>query len=144
MSETSPLISGTGKITRAELANLPTLAATATHMPIPHAAVVQSLAETLSHRHIGVVGEEFAVSNDAMEMFGVLDLEAGFEGCRFAIGIRNANNKRFRLACTVGLRIFVCTTLRSAATILPSWRNTRNALARRCAFDWGGPGATEL
>jgi hypothetical protein len=48
------------------------------------------------------------VSNDAMEMFGVLDLEAGFEGCRFAIGIRNANNKRFRLACTVGLRVFVC------------------------------------
>src|SRR5215471_2738709 len=62
----------------------------------------------LGHRHIGVVGEEFAVSSDAMEMFGVLDLETSFEGCRFAIGIRNANNKRFRLACTVGLRVFVC------------------------------------
>jgi hypothetical protein len=69
------------------------------------------LVETLSHRHIGVVGEEFAISSDAMEMFGVLDLEAGFEGCRFAIGIRNANNKRFRLACTVGLRVFVCYNL---------------------------------
>jgi len=46
------------------------------------------------------------VSSDAMEMFGVLDLEAGFEGCRFAIGIRNANNKRFRLSCTVGLLHF--------------------------------------
>ena len=79
--------------------------------PIPHAAVIETLVETLSHRHIGVVGEEFAVSSDAMEMFGVLDLEAGFEGCRFAIGIRNANNKRFRLACTVGLRVFVCHNL---------------------------------
>jgi len=47
------------------------------------------------------------VSNDDMEMFGVLDLATGFEGCRFAIGVRNANNKRFRLACTVGLRVFV-------------------------------------
>jgi len=28
-----------------------------------------------------------------------------------AIGIRNANNKRFRLACTVGLRVFVCHNL---------------------------------
>jgi hypothetical protein len=29
-----------------------------------------------------------------------------------AIGIRNANNKRFRLACTVGLRrVFVCNNL---------------------------------
>jgi hypothetical protein len=72
---------------------------------------VDTLVEILSHRHIGVVGEEFAVSMDAMEMFGVLDLEAGFEGCRFAIGIRNANNKRFRLACTVGLRVFVCDNL---------------------------------
>jgi len=26
-------------------------------------------------------------------------------------GIRNANNKRFRLACTVGLRVFVCHNL---------------------------------
>ena len=111
MSEASTLISCTGKITRAELANLPTPPATATHIPIPHAAVVGTLVETLSHRHIGVVAEEFAVSSDAMEMFGVLDLEASFEGCRFAIGIRNANNKRFRLAFTVGLRVFVCHNL---------------------------------
>jgi len=111
MSETSTLISCTGKITRPELAKLPTPSATETHIPIPHAAVVETLVETLSHRHIGVVGEEFAVSSDAMEMFGVLDLEVGFEGCRFAIGIRNANNKRFRLACTVGLRVFVCHNL---------------------------------
>lgn len=111
MSETSTLISCTGKISRAELAKLPTPPATETHIPIPHAAVVETLIETLSHRHVGVVGEEFAVSSDSMEMFGVLDLEAGFEGCRFAIGIRNANNKRFRLACTVGLRVFVCYNL---------------------------------
>jgi hypothetical protein len=38
-------------------------------------------------------------------------LETSFEGCRFAIGLRNANNKRFRLACTVGLRVFVCHNL---------------------------------
>jgi hypothetical protein len=46
-----------------------------------------------------------------MEMFGVIDLETSFDGCRFAIGIRNANNKRFRLSCTVGLRVFVCHNL---------------------------------
>jgi hypothetical protein len=111
MSDTSTLISNNGKITRAELTELPTPPSTATHVPIPHAVVVEALVQTLSHRHIGVVGEEFAVSSDGMEMFGVLDLETSFEGCRFAIGIRNANNKRFRLACTVGLRVFVCHNL---------------------------------
>jgi len=46
----------------------------------------------LSHRQISVVDEEFAVSRDGIEMFG-LDFAAGIEGCRFAVGVRNANNK---------------------------------------------------
>ena len=50
MSETSTLISCTGKITRPELAKLPTPSATETHIPIPHAADVETLVETLSHR----------------------------------------------------------------------------------------------
>ena len=111
MSETSTLIACNGKITRAELANVPTPLATGTHVPIPHIAVVEGLVDTLSRRQIGVVGEEYAVSKDGMEMFGVIDLETSFDGCRFAIGIRNANNKRFRLSCTVGLRVFVCYNL---------------------------------
>jgi hypothetical protein len=111
MPETSTLISCTGKIPRAELAQLPTPPSTATHVLIPHAAVVEALVDTLSHRQISIVDKEFAVSKDGMEMFGVLDLATGFEGCRFAIGVRNANNKRFRLACTVGLRVFVCHNL---------------------------------
>jgi Domain of unknown function (DUF932) len=111
VSETSTLISYSGKISRAELAHIPTPPPTPTHIPIPHIEVVETLVETLSLRHIGIVAEEFAVSSDGMEMFGVLDLETTFEGCRFAIGVRNANNKRFRLSCTVGLRVFVCQNL---------------------------------
>jgi len=111
VSETSTLIPCTAKITRAELANAPTPPATATHVRISHPSVVDGLVDTLARRHIGVVGEEFAVSKDGMEMFGVIDLDTSIDGCRFAIGIRNANNKRFRLACTVGLRVFVCHNL---------------------------------
>ena len=125
MLETSTLISCTGKITRAELAQLPTPPATATHLPIPHAVVVETLVETLSHRHIAVVGEEFAVSSDAMEMFGVFDLETSFEGCGFAIGVRNANNKRFRLAAQSGCESSCVTTSHSEEITAPSWRNTR-------------------
>src|SRR6516162_9701353 len=111
MSETSTLVASNGKITRAELADVSTPPTTTTHVPVPHVAVVEGLVDTLSRRHIGVVGEEYAVSKDGMEMFGVIDLETSFDGCRFAIGIRNANNKRFRLSCTVGLRVFVCHNL---------------------------------
>src|SRR6266849_1927788 len=62
MSETSTLIAYSGKISRTKLAQISTPPATATHIPIPHLEVVETLLETLSLRHIGVVGEEFAVS----------------------------------------------------------------------------------
>ena len=99
------------KLTREELARVATPAATATHKPIPHIAVVEKLIEALGFRQIGVVREEYAVSSDGMRMFGVMDLSSGFDGCRFAIGLRNSHDKSFRLSCTVGLRVFVCENL---------------------------------
>ena len=69
------------KLTREELARVATPAATATHKPIPHIAVVEKLIEALSFRQIGVVREEYAVSADGMKMFGVMDLSSGFDSC---------------------------------------------------------------
>lgn len=99
---------GTRKLSREELRAIPTPDGTPTHRPVPHFEIVEALAETLSFRHIGVVRDEYAVSNDGMKMFGVLDLETSFNGCRFSIGVRNANDKSMRLALTVGYRVFVC------------------------------------
>jgi len=48
MSETSTLISCTGKITRAELAQMPTPPATNTHIPIPHIGVVECFPDPMS------------------------------------------------------------------------------------------------
>ena len=67
------------------------------------------MTETLSFRHIAVIEDEYAVSQDGMKMFGVLDLETLMvPGCRFAIGIRNSHNKSMRLALTAGVRVLVC------------------------------------
>jgi hypothetical protein len=107
MSE-STLISSGGKLSREQLALVPTPQGTETHRPIPHAEVVTALVETLGFRHIGVVKDEFAVSKDGMKMFGVLDLDTGMHGCRFSIGIRNSHDKSMRLGMTVGYRVFVC------------------------------------
>src|SRR5713226_978495 len=105
---TGTLLSSTGKITREELALVPTPLATNTHRPIPHHEIVQALIETLGFRHIGVVCDEYAVSTDGMRMFGVLDLETGMHGCRFSIGVRNGNDRSLRLSMTVGYRVMVC------------------------------------
>ena len=81
MSEAT-LIASTAKLTRLQLADVPTPLGTATHRPVPHVEIVEALVETLSFRHIGVVTEEYAVSKDGMKMFGVLDLDTGMPGCR--------------------------------------------------------------
>ena len=99
---------GTNKIGRDELKLIPTPEGTESHHPLAHQEIVQALIEALEFRHIAVVRDEYAVSVDGMKMFGVLDLEATFEGCRFSIGIRNSNDKSMRLAMTVGYRVFVC------------------------------------
>jgi len=99
---------GSSKITREGLKVIPTPPGSLTHQPIPHDEIVEALAETLSFRQISVVREEYAVSGDGMKMFGVLDLESTFDGCRFSIGVRNSNDKSMRLALTVGYRVLVC------------------------------------
>jgi hypothetical protein len=117
---TSTLVAGPlPKIGRAELAQIPVPEATATHLPIPHHEIVETLVETLSFRHIAVVNEEYAASNDGMKMFGVLDLETQMEGCRFSIGLRNSHDKSMRLAMTCGIRVFVCSNMAFAGDFTP-------------------------
>ena len=108
--EQSQLIAhcGTNKLTREQLRDVATPEGSATHQPLPHHRFVDGLIESLNFRQISVVRDEYAVSADGMKMFGVLDLETTFNGCRFSIGVRNANDKSMRLALTVGYRVLVC------------------------------------
>src|ERR1035438_1846369 len=115
----STLIVSTAKLTRQQLATVPTPLGTATHRPVPHAEIVEALVETLSYRHIGVVTEEYAVSKDGMKMFGVVDLDTGMNGCRFSIGIRNAHDKSMRLAMVVGVRVLVCENMAFSGDFQP-------------------------
>src|SRR5580698_4055478 len=98
----------TEKIDRQALALVPTPAGTETHRPIPHIEVVNAIVETLGFRHIAVHRDEYAVSKDGNKMFGLLELDQTFAGCRFSLGIRNSHDKSMRLALTVGYRVFVC------------------------------------
>ena len=59
---------------------------------MPHIEVVETLVETLSFRHIGVVKEEYAVGKDGMKMFiycWAVDVYAG-GACTLASLFRKA------------------------------------------------------
>src|SRR5262245_12866129 len=111
---------GTTRVSRDELRTIPVPETTRTFKPVPHHEIVEALVEALSFRHIGVIHDEYAVSDDGMRMFGALDLETAFDGCRFAIGIRNSNDKSLRLALTCGIRVLVCSNLAFQGEFTPA------------------------
>ncbi len=102
---------GAQRITRQELANLNVPEATATFKPIAHSTLVDVIEEALAFRHIRITGQEFAASPDGMKLFGVLRVNADYEGVGFAVGLRNANDKSMRVGIVSGYRVFCCDNL---------------------------------
>lgn len=118
---TSTLVAhcGARKITREQLLEIPVPEGTRTHQPLAHHQIIEVLEEALSFRYLKVVRDEYAVSQDGMKMFGVMDLNAEFSGCRFSIGLRNSNDKSMRLALTAGYRVFVCDNMAFSGDFSP-------------------------
>jgi hypothetical protein len=110
---------GATKVTRQDLSHVPTPPATDTFKPIGHAALIDELEHSLAFRHIQIVRDEYAVSPDGMRIFGLLELNADYEGVRFAIGLRNANDKSMRLGMVAGYRVFVCDNMALSGDFKP-------------------------
>lgn len=118
---------GSRKVTRGELKDIPVPEATRSHQPLSHFEIVEVLEEALSFRSLQIYKDEYAVSNDGMKMFGVMDLSFGFDGGRFSIGLRNSNDKSMRLALTAGYRVFVCDNMAFSGDFAPLLhKHTRN------------------
>ena len=93
-------------LTRRQLASVAVTPRSACQSIFSHHEVIDALVDVLHFLNIAPMREATAVSKDGMEMFGVVELEATFQGCRFAIGIRNThNNVSMRLAMTAGYRV---------------------------------------
>lgn len=98
---------------------MPTPPATDTFKPIAHAALIDELESSLAFRHIKIARDEYALSPDGMRLFGLLELDAEYEGVRFAIGLRNANDKSMRLGMVTGYRVFVCDNMALSGDFKP-------------------------
>jgi hypothetical protein len=130
-STTATLIaqSGAKKITREQLREIELPEATRTHQPLSHYEIVNVLEEALSFRMFRVIRDEYAVSLDGMKMFGIMELNSEFAGCRFSIGIRNSNDKSMRLALTVGMRVLVCSNMAFSGDFTPMFQKHSKTLS---------------
>lgn len=102
---------GTRLVTRTELANFPLPEATRTHRPVSHHELVGAIIECLGFRHLHVTRDEYAVSHDGLRMFGLMEIDVEWSNLRFAIALRNGNDRSMRLAITCGYRVFCCSNM---------------------------------
>lgn len=99
---------GASRITREDLALIPTPPTTDTFKPIPHTELIAQIQNTLAYRHIYIEDEEYAVSPNGHRLFGLLELSMETSDVRFALGLRTSNDKTMSLAMVAGYRVFVC------------------------------------
>jgi len=93
------------------LAMLPTPEATASHVPIPHARIVDIVKHMLSFYGHEVVEEHHGVTRDGARYFGVLTLKSPYGDYTDMVGLRNSHDKSMPIGLAFGSRVFVCDNL---------------------------------
>lgn len=98
-------------------------------MPIPHAALVESVENNLFEEGFMVSRSEFATLAGGDILFGVMDLLSGpAKEIAPSIGIRSSNNKRFSIQLIVGTRVFVCDNLAFSGEVIALKRRHTSGL----------------
>lgn len=121
------LHAGAEPVDYAELRELPVPEATATHVPIAHAAVVDMVKYSLGFFGHEVVDEAYGVTPDAARFFGVLSLRSEDGDYTDTVGLRNSHDKRFPIGVSFGSRVFVCDNLAFAGDHVIKRKHTARA-----------------
>lgn len=117
---------GARQVSRTELDQVPTPAATATWYPVPHGQVIDGVKDSLSAAGFKIRGEKFALTRNDARMFSTLDLGTPLvSGVTLAVGIRNSMDKSFPLGFVAGNRVFVCDNLAFRSELLVRRKHTR-------------------
>jgi hypothetical protein len=121
------LHAGAEPVDYAGLASLPVPAATETHVPIAHSAVVDMVKYSLGFYGHEIVEEHFGVTPDGLRFFGVLSLASDYGDYTDTVGLRNSHDKRFPIGISFGSRVFVCDNLAFAGDHVIKRKHTARA-----------------
>lgn len=121
------LHTGAGPVDYAALRQLPMPAATDTHVPIPHSAVVDMVKYALGFHGHEIVDESYGVTPDGARFFGVLCLKSEYGDYTDMVGLRNSHDKRFPIGISFGSRVFVCDNLAFSGDHVIKRKHTANA-----------------
>ncbi len=72
--------------------------------------------------------EQFAVTDDGMNMFGTFDIRSDIAGIDLSIGVRNSHNKKMSLGMVAGYRVMVCSNMAFSGDFQPVFRKHTSGL----------------
>jgi hypothetical protein len=128
---------GAVKVDRQQLALITPPARTASHVPVAHAELVETIERSLVRRDFRVAREEFAVQTDGMKIFGTFILEHASADFAFALGFRAANDKSMAISLVAGMSVFVCDNMALSGSCITLTRKHTSGLNLVSEIDGG-------
>ena len=113
--------------TEDQVFGVPTPDNTATHFPIPHQSLVQTVLNHVERSGFGVENREYGLMNGGAQMFGLFKLRNGTDQDDYGlvIGLRNCHVKMFTAGLCVGSSCFICDNLAFSSEIVIARKHTR-------------------
>jgi hypothetical protein len=122
---------GGREASREELARIEAPAATATWFPVKHAAVIDTVEQTLTASGFAIRRARFGLAGNDHRMFATLDLVSELAaGVSLSVGVRNSTDKTFPIGFCAGSRTFVCDNLAFRSDLTISKKHTKHGRLR--------------
>lgn len=102
------LHAGANEVTYDQLRAVHTPEGTDTHIPVPHAEIVELMRYTLGFHGHEIAEEHHAIMPDGARYFGLMTLRSPYGDYGDVIGLRNSHDKSFPIGIAFGSRVFVC------------------------------------
>ena len=120
--------SGGWKATEHDLELVPVPQVTASYMPVPYNAFIRLVKDQANGMGLEVHSEQYALSKNKQQMFGVMDIRNGHGRDDFgmAVGIRSSYDKTLGNGLVCGKRVFVCDNLAFSGEVEVGRKHTPN------------------
>jgi hypothetical protein len=115
-----------------DVCSIETPAPTATHYPIPHETLLNTVDNRLQTHGLTITDRHYGLNHEGNDLFALYNIERqdeeGNGTFQNVVGIRNSHIKHFSAGLVAGSRVFVCDNLAFTGEVKMNRKHTRHIL----------------